>query len=307
MNKKLRGAVVGVGYLGQFHAQKYANCPDVELIGVCDAFPEQADKIAANMEVQSFHKPQELIGKVDVVTIAASTLSHFELAELFLKNGIHVNVEKPITATVPQAEILVKLAKENNLKLAVGHIERFNPSVIEIKKNIKGLKFLELTRMAPYKERGADVSVLHDLMIHDIDMLYNLTGSAIKSMTASGSKLISPELDVASVSMVMESGVHALINVSRIATNTVRSVRVVQEGSTLFANTGTHELEKVEKGTAEEPIRITKWTLEKADALQAETDAFIKAVLNNEEPVVTGVDGLRALKTIEEIEKLIGK
>lgn len=304
---KLRGAVIGVGYLGTFHAQKYKNNPNVELIGVCDAFPAQADKVAAELGVKSFHRPQDLIGQVDLVTIAASTLSHYEVAKMFVENGVHVNVEKPITATVPQAEELVALAEKKNVKLAVGHIERFNPSVNELKKHMKNPKTIELIRTAPYKTRGADVSVLHDLMIHDMDLLYWLSGSEIESIIASGTKLVSQELDTCSASFKMKNGVQGIITVSRVSTNPTRSVRVVQDDCTLFANTGIHELEKVEKGdgTPENLVKVTKWTVNKEDALQKETDAFIDCVLNNKAPVVTGLDGLKALRAITQVEKLI--
>ncbi|MBO9666926.1 MAG: Gfo/Idh/MocA family oxidoreductase [Bdellovibrio sp.] len=307
MSKKLRGAVVGVGYLGNFHAQKYKNNPHVELVGVCDAFPAQADKIAAELGVKSFHRPQDLIGQVDLVTIAASTQSHYEVAKLFLQNGVHVNVEKPITATVPQAEELLALAEKHNVKLAVGHIERFNPSVNELKKHMKNVRTIELVRTAPYKARGADVSVLHDLAIHDMDLLFWLADSEIESMIASGSKLVSPELDTASISFKMKNGIHAIITVSRISPVAQRSIRVVQDDCTIFANTGIHELEKVAKGsgTPDDLTKVTKWTVEKADALQKETDAFIDAVLNDKKPVVTGLDGLKALRAIEDIQKMI--
>lgn len=306
-SQKLRAAVIGVGYLGNFHAQKYKNNPHVELVGVCDHFPAQADKIAAELGVKSFHRPQDLLGQVDLVTVAASTLSHYEVAKLFLQNGVHVNVEKPITATVPQAEELVALAEKNNLKLAVGHIERFNPSVVEVKKNLKKPRLIELTRMATYKARGADVSVLHDLMIHDIDMLFFLSGtSEIESMIGTGSKLVSKELDTASVTIKMKNGVVGVINVSRVSSTMTRSVRVIEDDFTLFANTGVHELEKGEKGPGgDELVKYTKWTLEKADALQKETDAFVDAVINNKKPVVTGVDGLVALKAIEDVQRMI--
>lgn len=303
---KLRAAVIGVGYLGNFHAQKYKNNPHVELVGVCDHSPAQADKISAELKVSSFHRPQDLVGQVDLVTIAASTLSHFELAKMFLENGIHVNVEKPITATVAQAEELVALAKKKGLKLAVGHIERFNPSITELRKHLKKPRLIELTRMATFKTRGADVSVLHDLMIHDLDLLLFLSGSEIESMTGMGSKLISNEMDLACVSFKMKNGVQAVINVSRVSASMTRSVRVVEDGATYFVNSGTHEFEKVEKGPGgEEPVKITKWTVDKQDALQLETDAFVKAVMENTAPVVTGEDGLRALKDIENIRTMI--
>lgn len=305
-NQKLRAAVVGVGYLGNFHAQKYLNNPHAQLVGVCDHFPAQADKIASALGVTSFHQPQDLIGKVDLVTIAASTLSHYELAKMFLQNGIHVNVEKPITATVEQAQEIVDLAKKKNLKLAVGHIERFNPSVIELKKHLQNPKILELNRMAPYKSRGADVSVLHDLMIHDLDLLLWLSGSEIESMMGGGTKLVSKELDTASVSFKMKNGLHAIINVSRVSSTTQRSIRAIQDNCTLLAQTGTHELEKVEVGPGgEELVKVTNWSVNKEDALQKETDAFIDCVLNNKNPMVTGLDGLKALKVIADIERMI--
>lgn len=305
-NKKLRAAVVGVGYLGNFHAQKYKNNPHVELVGVCDHFPAQADKIASTLEVKSFHKPEDLVGQVDLVTIAASTLSHFELAKMFLQNGIHVNVEKPITATVPQAEELLALAQKHNVKLAVGHIERFNPAVNDLKKHLKNPKFIELNRMAPYNKRGSDVSVLHDLMIHDMDLLFWLTGTEIESMVASGTKLISKHLDTASVSFKMKNGVHAVINVSRVSPVAQRSIRILQDDCTLFAQTGVLEIEKVVPGAGgDEFISVSKWSVEKADALQKETDAFVDCVLHDKAPVVTGLDGLKALKAIEDIQKMI--
>lgn len=303
---KLRGAVVGVGYLGRFHAQKYQSNPDVELIGVCDHLPVQADKVAAELGVKSFHRPQDLVGQVDMVTIAANTLNHFELAKLFLENDIHVNVEKPITATIDQAEELVTLAERRQLLLAVGHIERFNPSVIELKKHLKSPKVIELTRMAPYKTRGADVSVLHDLMIHDMDLLFWLSGSEIDAMMCSGTKLVSQELDTATVSLKMKNGVLGIINVSRVSVGTQRSIRVLQDDCTLFANTGNHELEKVQMGPGgDELVKITRWTVEKADALQKETDSFVQAVLKKQPLEVTGIDGLQALRAIEDVRRMI--
>lgn len=301
----LRAAVVGVGYLGTFHAQKYTKNSHVKLVGVCDFSPAQADKVAAELGVASVHKAQDLIGQVDLVTIAASTQSHYELAKLFLQNGIHVNVEKPITATLPQAEELVNLAEQKKLKLAVGHIERFNPAILELKKHLKEMQTLELTRLATYKARGADVSVLHDLMIHDMDLLYWLTESEVESFTASGSKLVSKELDTAQVAVRMKSGVMVYIHVSRVSSNMQRWIRATQKNSILFANTGTMELEKCEAGEAEAPVKVSSWTMTKEDALQKETDAFVDSVLNNKALAVTGLDGLKSLRAIEEIKVAI--
>jgi predicted dehydrogenase len=302
MKPDLRAAVVGVGYLGTFHAQKYLKNADVRLVGVCDFAPAQADRVAAELGVPSVHRAADLIGQVDMVTVAASTQSHYELAKLFLQNGIHVNVEKPITATVPQAEELVNLAAQKNLKLAVGHIERFNPAILDLKKHLLAPKTLELTRLATYKARGADVSVLHDLMIHDMDLLYWLSESEIETCLVSGSKLISAELDTAQVSFQMKSGLLANIHVSRVSSNMQRWIRVTQKNSVLYANTGSLELEKCEAGSAEAPVKITTWNVPKDDALQKETDAFIAAVKNNTPVAVSGEDGLRTLRAIEDLK-----
>lgn len=305
MSHKLRAAVVGVGYLGTFHAQKYLKNPHAQLVGVCDFSPAQADKVAADLGVAAVHRAQDLLGQVDLVTIAASTQSHYELAKLFLQNGVHVNVEKPITATLAQAEELVELAEQKKLKLAVGHIERFNPAILELKKNLAQTKNLELTRLATYKARGADVSVLHDLMIHDMDLLYWLSGSEVESFVASGSKLVSKELDTAQVAFKMRSGLMAYIHVSRVSSNMQRWIRATQSDNVLFANTGSLELEKCERGPADAPVKVTPWTVVKEDALQKETDAFIDSVLNNKPVAVSGLDGLKALKAIEEIRAVI--
>ena len=306
MNNKLRAAVVGVGYLGTFHAQKYKNNPHVQLIGVCDHAPAQADKVASELGVASIHKVQDLVGQVDLVTVAANTQSHYEVAKLLLQNNIHVNVEKPITATVVQGQELVTLAKEKNLTLACGHIERFNPSVLEVKRRLNNPRTIELNRRAPFKARGADVSVLHDLMIHDFDLLRWLSGSEVESFHVSGEKIITQEWDVASVSCLMKNGVHGLINVSRISPTTERNIRVAQGDQFLFANTGAHEFESVtNSGNPADPLKSEKWSLAKADALQSETDAFIQAVIQRSTPVVTGHDGLVALEWIEKFDQAL--
>ena len=309
MSSKLRAGVIGVGYLGKFHAQKYKNNSQVELFGVCDGRKEQATKIASELGVVAFTTAQEMLSKVDLVTIAASTAAHYDLAKIFLQNGIHVNVEKPIAATVTQAEELVNLAAQKNLKLAVGHIERFNPAIIELKKHIQNPSSITLTRWAPFNTRGSDVSVLHDLMIHDIDLMLWLCPGEVQNFMVSGSKILTKELDTAAGQFQISSGCQVHISVNRIAAQTVRQIQVIQKNSTLLAQTGTLQLEKVEPLGPNEvpPIKVTQWQVEKADALQRETDAFIAAVQNNTKPVVTGEDGLLALRWVEEIKNRILK
>ncbi|MEK6774062.1 MAG: Gfo/Idh/MocA family oxidoreductase [Bdellovibrionota bacterium] len=302
---QLKTAVIGVGYLGNFHAQKHKNNPDVNLVGVCDFSPSQANKIAIELGTKAFNTPKDLVGKIDAVTIATTTTAHFDIAKLFLSAGVHVFVEKPITATLAQAEELVNLAAQKNVKLAVGHIERFNPAVIEFKKHLESPLNFEFIRQGPFKARGSDVSVLHDLMIHDLDLLLWMSQSEILDFEVTGVTLLSKSTDVATAYLKMKNGIEAAISVSRAAPLAQRSIRSICKGQILFANTATMELQKIEKGTEAEPMKITNWTVDKKDALQIETQSFFDCITKNQKPEVTGEDGLKALIWIEKIHKKI--
>lgn len=301
MSNRLRAAVIGVGYLGTFHAQKYKNNPHVELIGVCDFSLAQAEKVAKELQVKAFAEAKDLIGQVDLVTIAASTQSHFPLAKLMIENGIHVNIEKPVTATLEQAQELKQLEISKKVVISVGHIERFNPSVIELKKYTETLRHIELTRMAPFKARGADVSVLHDLMIHDLDILNFLLPEKWQINQVNGNQICGGSLDTAQVSLTSETGKTASIQVSRVNSAPVRQIRLICDHEVITAQSGTHEFEKVSRGSEQEPMKIEKWQLEKVDALQSETDAFISAVKNHSKPAVSLQDGILALTQVEDI------
>lgn len=298
---KLRAAVVGVGYLGNFHAQKYKNNPNVDLIGVCDYSLTQAEKVAQELQVKAFAQAKDLIGQVDLVTIAASTQSHYELAKLFIENGIHVNIEKPVTATIEQAHQLQKLVEDKNVIVSVGHIERFNPSVLELKKYVQTVHHIELDRKAPFKIRGADVSVLHDLMIHDLDILNFLFPEKWEVIQSSGNQICGGSLDTAQVYLKSNTGKTAYIHVSRVNATPVRQIRFIAKNEVITVQSGTHDFERITKGSEQEPMRIEKWQLEKADALQKETDAFIAAVQNQQLPVVPLSAGVMALAQVEDI------
>ncbi len=304
----LRAAVVGVGYLGNFHAQKYKSLTGVQLVGVCDTLLSQAVKVATDLGVRAFSKPQDLLGEVDLVTIASTTRTHFELAQFFLSHGVHVNVEKPMTVTVAEAEELVQLAAAKNLVLTVGHIERFNPAVVALKAQMQKPKIIELQRHAPFKARGADVSVVHDLMVHDIDLLLSMVPSPVVKVHARGSKVVTNSWDVASATFEFANGVLGFIHVSRIASAMTRSVKLVDQNFQIFANTQTGELEKISQGTSEqEPLKVEKWTVDKKDALLQETETFVKAVQKQGSLLVTGQDGLQAMKFVETVVGLIEK
>lgn len=306
---KLRGAVVGVGYLGTFHAQKYRANPHVDLVGVCDFSIEQAQKVAQSLKTQAYASAKDLIGKVDLVTIAASTQSHYDLAKIFIEAGIPVNVEKPLTATLEQSEKLLNLAEKKKVLVSVGHIERFNPAIRELQQHLGQVKHLSLKRLAPFKLRGADVSVLHDLMIHDIDLLTWLTGSQIVDVQGQGLRLVTKEWDAVTASFQLANGVTSTIEVSRVSPRAERSIHVIQSDALITAQTGSLVLEKSFAHFAQKdmPLQTTSWSVAKEDALQKETDAFIDSVLNSTRPVVTGWDGYQALRNIDWVDRVISQ
>lgn len=304
MSQKLRTAVLGVGYLGQFHAQKHKACPQADLIGVFDASPERARQIAEGLSVEAFTNLQQLEKKVDAVTIAASTQAHYDLALWCLDHGIHVNVEKPIAAELGQAEELVKKAKLKNLKLAVGHVERFNPAIREMKKMDFKPEGMILRREGPFKTRAADVSVLHDLMIHDVDLLTWLSGSEIKDYHVEKKKVFTQTWDFAEVHATCADGMTAVLTSSRISVVPQRSLQYLKKGETLWAQLGQMEIQHcVKTPQGPEPVAIKTWTVEKTDALQEETNSFLHSVLSDNQPFVTGEEGLKALAMIEKWSK----
>ncbi|MBL7543413.1 MAG: Gfo/Idh/MocA family oxidoreductase [Bdellovibrionaceae bacterium] len=314
--KKLRAAVVGVGYLGNFHAQKFKNNPHCELVAVCDANPVQAQKIATDLGVAAYSNPKDLVGKVDLVTIATSTRFHFEVASLFVNEGIAVNVEKPMTATLEQAEKLYEICEKRKSFLTVGHVERFNPSLVELNQKIAmEANHFEFTRWTPFRMRGSDVSVVFDLMVHDLDMMFWLTqGGNVKNHSVRGDIAVSQEPDTVNAYFDLSLGSKnksVYMSISRASGKALRQVKVYSPNKTIVANTGTHEFEMYEYFPSapkeEEKIKTSAWTVNKVDALQEETNHFIDCVLNNKKPQITAEDGLQAMIWADKIDKQIRK
>lgn len=307
----LRCAVVGAGHLGRFHAQKYVQIKDVDFIGVCDSNEEQAKKVAAELNTQYFTGASDLIGKVDAVTVAASTRAHYALVKMFLENGIHVHVEKPITVTSKEGEELCRLADSKGLKLQVGHVERFNPAFVAAKDKMIAPLFIECHRLAPFKPRSMDVDVVLDLMIHDLDVILSLVKSDPVSVSAVGTPVITSYVDIANARIEFESGAVANVTASRVSQHAQRKFRVFQDKQYLsldFQSGDIHLLTKTgEWSEGHIPLESEAWNLEKADALLAETQSFVSAVKNNQPCVVTGWDGVRALKLAESVIDGINK
>lgn len=308
-NSKVRCAVVGVGYLGRFHAQKYKAIEDALMVGVCDAGFERAEQVAAELGVKAFKDYRELKGLVDAVTIASTTRTHYEIAKYFLENGVHVNVEKPMTVAIAEAEDLVRTARLNNLKLQVGHVERFNPALRAAQDKLGVPLFIECHRLAPFKPRGVDVDVVLDLMIHDLDVILSLVKSPVKSVAAVGSPVLTKLVDIANARIEFESGTVANVTASRVSQNATRKFRVFQHDQYLSIDFGTGEINlTTKKGEWKDdqiPLDFESWNLEKGDALLAETKAFVHAVKTGEPVVVSGEDGMVAMRVAMQVQNEI--
>jgi predicted dehydrogenase len=302
---RLRTAVVGVGYLGRFHAQKHRLLADVELVAVCDRDPERARAVAAEVRTTAVEDHRELVGKVDAVTIAATTAEHFALTKFFLEHGVHVLVEKPMTRTSAEAAVLTKLADERKLKLQVGHVERFNPALLAARETLTTVRFIECHRLAPFKGRGADVNVILDVMIHDLDVILSLVGSKPTSVSAVGIPVLMDDIDIANARIEFANGAIANVTASRVSTTPQRRFRVFQPNQYVSIDFGNGEVRRVTKDGAWReggpPLREETWNLEKGDALLAETQAFVAAIAEDKPCVVSGADGLASLELAEMI------
>lgn len=312
--KKIRTAVIGVGYLGKFHAAKYATLPNSELIAVVDSNIEIATNIANQYQIKALPNYRELINQVDAVSIAVPTQHHYEIAKFFLENHIHVLLEKPITVTVDEAENLINLAKKNQCVLQVGHLERFNAAIVTlINENIlQKPYFIESNRIAPFKLRGVDVNVILDLMIHDIDIIQSLVNSPIKNIVASGSPVLSKEIDIANARIQFENGCVANVTASRVSMKSERKMRIFQQDSYVAVDFQNTTLTICRKGTAEmfpsiPEILTEERAFQDNDPIRDEIIAFLDAIQTKTSPIVSGEDGKRALEIAIQISQLITK
>jgi predicted dehydrogenase len=313
MSKSLRAAVIGVGYLGRFHAQKYAALPDVELVGVVDPNPERAAAVAKELGTAAFASHAELAGRVDLVSIASTTESHYRIARDCLAAGLHVLVEKPITVTVAEADELIALAAAGQRMLQVGHLERYNPAWLAVRDKIATPLFIEAHRMAPFKPRGTDVSVVLDLMIHDLDLILPLVQSPIADLRASGVAVLTEGIDIANARIEFANGCVANITASRASTASLRRMRIFQHHEYLSIDFGDRKIGFAKKRDAliegEAPIDSESRVEPPGDALLSEIQAFVASVRGEVIPggTCSGRDGREALAVALEIERLMLK
>jgi predicted dehydrogenase len=320
----LRVGVIGVGHLGALHAKMYSQIPTAHLVGVFDIDSTRAEKISAEFRMQAFTQLDDLLAHVEAVSIATVTQSHYDAAMQAIKRGVHLLIEKPITATIEQARALTERAETNGLKLQVGHIERFNPAILALEPyDLKPL-FIESHRMAQFNPRGSDVAVVLDLMIHDIDLILSLVKSNVTRIDANGVAVISDTPDIANARLQFENGCVANVTASRISQNKMRKMRLFQHDAYISIDfaTGVSEvfrladentprakltkmLGKIEEGQHKRIITYEKPKVREVNALKYELERFVESVQKNIEPPVTGRDGLHALEVAQEIMKKI--
>ena len=306
----LRSAVVGVGYLGRFHAQKYARLENVDLVGVVDTDAARAAEIAAECQTTALTDYHELFGKVDCVSIAVPTHCHHAVARDFLTRNIDVLVEKPLAATGAEGHDLVDTAAQYGRILQVGHLERFNPALRSLSGILTAPRFIECQRVAPFVERGTDVDVIRDLMIHDLDVILSLVRSPVVSREAFGVPVLTTEPDIANVRLRFASGCIANITASRVALKQERKMRVFQPDTYLVVDYGAHTIRICRRAPASDPTGMPTLSFEERevggeDALEEEIRAFIHAVQERSTPIVSGQDGLQALEEAERIVEVL--
>jgi len=299
--KKLKIGVVGTGYLGKFHAEKYARMDDVELVGIADINKSQAEKIAKKYSVKAYTSHKDILDKVDAVSIVVPTPAHFKVSYDFLKHDVDVLIEKPMITTIEEADELIGLAEEKGLIIQVGHLERFNPAVIALRDYVKKPMFIESHRLSTYKERAADVSVVLDLMIHDIDIISNFVRSKVKNIHAAGIGVISKHVDIANARIEFKNGCVANVTASRISTRDERKIRLFQRDAYISVDFANHKITIVKKNDNDKSsiipgMDINNLCFNKGDALDDELKSFVKAVQNRKFPEVTGQVGRSALK-----------
>ncbi|MCL1926934.1 MAG: Gfo/Idh/MocA family oxidoreductase [Syntrophorhabdaceae bacterium] len=297
--KLTRAAVIGVGYLGQFHAEKYEQMPGATLAAVVDTDQQRCLELAEKHKTRAVFDYREILDQVDAVSIVVPTCLHYEIAKDFLEHGVHVLLEKPITNTIEEADDLIRTAARKKAVLQVGHLERFNPAVVAAESVLNNPRFVESTRIAPFKPRGTDVNIVMDLMIHDIDLIMAFVGSPIREIRAAGAPVLTDKEDIANVRIEFENGCVANITASRISLKSERKMRIFQADAYIsidFQNRKLLVARKEEMTPSGPAISVDEKTLDAGDAIRDEIQSFLHSIASGVPPKVTGEDGRKALE-----------
>jgi len=297
---EIRVGVIGVGYLGKFHAEKYSGMDNVRLAGVADIDRSRAEDVAARFGSRAVTDYRDLFGRVDAVSIVVPTQSHFDIGLEFLNHDVDVLIEKPMTTTLEQADDLIEAAESRGRILQIGHLERFNPAVLALKDIITHPMFIEAHRLSIFKDRSTDVSVVLDLMIHDIDIILSIVNSEIQSIHAAGVPVICEYADIANVRLQFESGCVANVTASRISTKNQRKIRFFQKDAYISVDFNGREITLIRRNEnqSDNPVPGTDFqqlTFSETDVLEDELRSYILAVRTRNSPVVSGQAGRKAL------------
>ena len=307
----LKVAVVGVGYLGKIHAKIYHDMPDVELVAVVDSDVKTAEAIARQYGCGALHSAAQLAGRVDAASVAVPTSVHLPVAEALLKNGIHIMLEKPVAPTVEESRAIVKLAAEQRAILQIGHLERFNAGVMKLAELADNPRFIEVHRLGAFVERGTDVDVVADLMIHDIDIVLSLVRAELKSVSATGTRVVTEHVDIANARLEFDNGAVANVTASRVSRNRFRRIRVFSGDGYLGLNFTDQQLdytypEKVGDGRFPKLVE-QRVEVEPQLPLNAELAHFVECVRHKRKPLVTGEDGLLAVQVAQQVRRKIAE
>ncbi len=313
--------VIGVGHLGRIHLQCIGSIPAYEITGIYDADPERAKKIAEDFSVSVFDKMDDLLDQSEAVSIVTPTMSHFEVAKKAIEKGKHVFIEKPVTDTSEKARVLQKLATEKGVKVQVGHVERFNPALLALEGEILNPAFIEVHRLANYNPRSIDVSVIQDLMIHDLDILLHFVNSPVREVRANGLNIISPTEDICNARIEFMNGAVANVTASRISVKNMRKMRLFQSNAYISIDflekksqviriddeKKDQDAMQLDLGDREKYITISHIEGPQTNAIKQEFEAFYHAITEDTPEVVSLSDGLRALELVEQIQEAVSK
>ena len=308
--KSIRTAVIGIGHQGKYHADKYASLPGARLDWIVDTDRRRGEELARQHGAEYLSDYHGLIGRVDAVSIAVPTADHFEIAGACLENGIHVLLEKPITSTLEEATSLIELADRQDLVLQIGHLERFNPAILAIERYAKTPRLIESYRIAPFRERGTDINVILDLMIHDIDLILGIVNSPIRQLDANGTPVISQHIDIANARITFANGCVANVTASRVSRKSERRIRIFQDDAYMSVDMLNRKVavyrKDADSSSAELPgIAVEEMACDKGDALKTQIQAFLESITQHKPPVVSGEAGKQALETAIRISELV--
>jgi len=306
---KVKIAVIGIGYLGEFHAQKYKANKDADLIGIVDTNKQRSEEISNKIGVKSYNDYKSIIDQVDAVSIVVPTNLHYKIAKFFIENKKHVLIEKPFASNTAEARKLKNISEKNQTILQIGHLERFNKAFVELKDKVKNPLFIECNRISPFKIRGTEVDVIMDLMIHDLDIIMSINKSKIKNIHASGISVLTNKTDIANARIVFEDNCVCNLSSSRISDKIERKMRVFQKNSYFSLDYQNSSLGTYKKIKNKNAISIEKKekSFPQNDSLKDEIDSFVKCIKNNKKAVVDASDGLNALTYALKISNLIKK